>query len=141
MVVHPGNGNHNGTLVNGLVYHFNKLSDRDVSRPGIIHRLDKDTTGILVVAKNNHAHDFISEQFANRKIYKEYEAIVWGEVAKEGIVEGLIGRDKNNRILFKMVENNLREKKLKKKNLVIALLIIFIIFSIYVISMIRMGGA
>ena len=111
LVVHPGNGNHNGTLVNGLVYHFNKLSDRDVSRPGIIHRLDKDTTGILVVAKNNHAHDFISEQFANRKIYKEYEAIVWGEVAKEGIVEGLIGRDKNNRILFKMVENNGKTSK------------------------------
>tara|TARA_B100001123_G_scaffold442278_1_gene585505 strand:+ start:99 stop:1052 length:954 start_codon:yes stop_codon:yes gene_type:complete len=111
LVVHPGNGNFSGTLVNGLVYHFNNLSDKDASRPGIIHRLDKDTTGILVVAKNNHAHDFISEQFANRKIYKEYEAIAWGEVSKEGVVEGLIGRDKNNRVLFNMVENNGKTSK------------------------------
>ena len=111
MVVHPGSGNHSNTLVNALIYHFESLSDKNNARPGIIHRLDKETSGVLIVAKNNYAHDYIASQFANRTVYKEYEAVVWGRIASKGMIEGLIGRDKNNRIKFSMVDVNGKSSK------------------------------
>jgi len=102
LVVHPGAGNQSGTLLNGLLYHFSDLSLLDNSRPGIIHRLDKETSGIMIVAKTNRAHYIIAEQFAQRTIKKIYRAIVWREINQNGEIEGLITRDKKNRIKFSL---------------------------------------
>ena len=76
IVVHPGNGNKVGTLANGLLYHFQNLSDPNSLRPGIVHRLDKDTSGVIIVAKNDNSHHALSELFQTRKISKCYESIV-----------------------------------------------------------------
>tara|TARA_Y100000996_G_scaffold391677_1_gene353849 strand:+ start:1012 stop:1974 length:963 start_codon:yes stop_codon:yes gene_type:complete len=108
IVVHPGIGNHNGTLLNGILYHFKKLSNVDFNRPGIIHRLDKETSGLILIAKNDHSHYFISEQFANRKIKKVYKTIVWGNLNKNGLIEGFLIRNPNNRLAFKL--NNIKGK-------------------------------
>ena len=70
IVVHPGINNYTGTLLNGLIYHYKTLSKINENRPGVIHRLDKETSGVILIAKNDFAHYFISEQFANRKIIK-----------------------------------------------------------------------
>ena len=79
LVVHPGTGNRTGTLVNGLIDHFNSLSDLNgQTRPGIVHRLDADTSGIMVIAKTNMAHANLADQFQDRKIKKKYTAITWG---------------------------------------------------------------
>ena len=102
LVVHPGSGNKDGTMLNGLLYHFDELSLIDKNRPGIIHRLDKYTTGIIIVAKTDRAHYYLSEQFAQRKIKKVYRAIVWGKMNKEGNVEGNISRDRKKRTIFKL---------------------------------------
>ena len=80
LIVHPGNGNADGTLANGLVHYFNKLSDvNGFLRPGIVHRLDKDTSGVILIAKDNTTHRKLSSQFQNRTIKKEYFAITWGK--------------------------------------------------------------
>lgn len=102
LVVHPGNGNESSTLANGLLYHFKKLSDTDSSRPGIVHRLDKDTSGIIIVAKDNRTHQLLSDLFQNRKINKSYQAIVWGEPENRGIIKNLIKRDIRNKTAFKV---------------------------------------
>jgi 23S rRNA pseudouridine1911/1915/1917 synthase len=109
MVVHPGSGNYNGTLVNALVFHFQALSGLNDSRPGIVHRLDKDTSGVIVIAKNDKSHQHLSQQFAERKVKKTYKAIAWGSVPEKGEIEGLIGRHPANRKAFKMVNNLGRE--------------------------------
>jgi len=109
MVVHPGSGNYNGTLVNALVYHYNSLSQRYNTRPGIVHRLDKDTSGVIVIAKTDKSHQLLSQQFAERKVRKVYKAIAWGSVPEKGDIEGLIGRHSTNRKAFKMVNNLGRE--------------------------------
>ena len=109
MVVHPGSGNHDGTLVNALIYHFKSLSELNNSRPGIVHRLDKDTSGVIVIAKNDKSHQRLSKQFAERTVKKVYKAIAWGGVPGKGEVEGLIGRHPANRKAFKMVNNLGRE--------------------------------
>jgi len=109
MVVHSGIGNYNGTLVNALVYHFKLLSGLNDSRPGIVHRLDKDTSGLIVIAKNDKSHQLLSKQFAERTVKKVYKAITWGCVPEKGEIEGLIGRDPGNRKAFKMVNNLGRE--------------------------------
>jgi 23S rRNA pseudouridine1911/1915/1917 synthase len=109
MVVHPGSGNHDGTLVNALIYHFKSLSELNNSRPGIVHRLDKDTSGVIVIAKNDKSHQRLSKQFAERTVKKVYKAIAWGGVPEKGEVEGLIGRHPANRKAFKMVNNLGRE--------------------------------
>ena len=109
MVVHPGSGNHDGTLVNALIYHFKSLSELNNSRPGIVHRLDKDTSGVIVIAKNDKSHQRLSEQFAERTVKKVYKAIAWGGLPEKGEVEGLIGRHPANRKAFKMVNNLGRE--------------------------------
>ena len=81
LIVHPGKGNYSGTLAGGLQFHFDKLSDTaGQHRPGIVHRLDRDTTGVLVVAKDNQVHNRLAAQFEQRTVEKEYHAIVWGEV-------------------------------------------------------------
>lgn len=100
MVVHPAPGVYSGTLVNGLLYHCDNLSGiNGVIRPGIVHRIDKDTTGILVVAKNDDAHGFLSEQFKEHTIKREYYALVEGKFMKtEGTVDKPLGRHKRDRI-------------------------------------------
>lgn len=98
VVVHPGAGNHSGTLVNGLLYHT-KLSDvNGDERPGIVHRIDAYTTGLLMVAKNNKAHEILAEELALKKTYRKYIALVWGVITSDsGEVDAPIGRSKNDR--------------------------------------------
>ena len=105
LVMHPAPGNESGTLVNALMYYTNnQLSNLDDnSRPGIVHRLDKDTSGILVVAKNNNVHINLAEQFKEHTISRRYKAIVWGTPDNQSI-EGYIERNKKNR--KKMSLNN-----------------------------------
>ncbi len=100
MVVHPAIGHHSGTLVNALLYHVNSLSqNQDNFRPGIVHRIDKDTTGLLMVAKNDFSHASLSEQLKNRTVKREYIALVHGGFSEsEGKVDAPIGRDKNDRL-------------------------------------------
>ncbi len=100
MVVHPGYGNYTGTLVNALVYHFENLpaaKDGLPNRPGLVHRLDKNTTGVMVIAKNEHAHTHLSLQFFERTVDRRYAALVWGDPEKDGTVIGHIGRSLKNR--------------------------------------------
>jgi len=100
MVVHPGYGNYTGTLVNALVYHFENLpefKDGLPSRPGLVHRLDKNTTGVMVVAKTERALTELSLQFFERTTDRRYVALVWGDVSEDGTIEGHIGRSLKNR--------------------------------------------
>lgn len=99
MVVHPGHGNYSGTLINALIYHFNNLPLNSSERPGLVHRIDKDTSGLLVVAKTEHALNHLSKQFFDKTSEREYLALVWGNVDDdEGTVEGHIGRHPKNRL-------------------------------------------
>ena len=100
LVVHPGAGNWEHTLVNGLLFHCkDSLSGiGGVQRPGIVHRIDKDTSGLLVIAKNDKAHVYLAKQFEAHTIQREYQAFVWGRVEQEeGRIEGNIGRSPTNR--------------------------------------------
>lgn len=110
MVVHPAPGNYNGTLVNALLYHCNDLSSiNGVVRPGIVHRIDKDTTGILVVAKNDEAHNFLSDQLRNHSMKREYYALVEGRISKDnGTIDKPLGRNKKDRLKFAIVEGGRR---------------------------------
>lgn len=99
MVVHPGHGNYSGTLVNALAYHFENLPMNSSERPGLVHRIDKDTSGLLVVAKTDFAMANLTKQFAEKTSEREYIALVWGNVEEdEGTVEGNIGRHDTNRM-------------------------------------------
>ena len=98
MVVHPGAGHGGGTLVNALLHHVEDLSGIGGElRPGIVHRLDRGTSGIMVVAKNDRAHQELSRQFADREVEKEYIALVWGVVQAGRRIDEPIGRDPGNR--------------------------------------------
>lgn len=99
IVVHPAVGNPSGTLVNGLLYHAKHLSSMNGEfRPGIVHRIDADTTGLLVVAKNNKAHEFLAKQLEEKTTHRKYIALVWGIVNTDtGTIDAPIGRDKNDR--------------------------------------------
>ena len=99
MVVHPGAGVETGTLANALVYHFNALSGAAGRiRPGIVHRIDKETSGLLVVAKNDVAHERLSDQFRDRQVFKMYIALVYGRMSESsGEIEARIGRSPHNR--------------------------------------------
>jgi 23S rRNA pseudouridine1911/1915/1917 synthase len=98
MVVHPAAGHASGTLVNALLHHVDDLSGiGGEKRPGIVHRLDKGTSGLMVVAKHDKAHEELSRQFAEREVEKEYLALVWGEVMAGRRIDAPIGRDPNNR--------------------------------------------
>lgn len=99
MVVHPGHGNYSGTLINALLYHIEKLPMNSNDRPGLVHRIDKDTSGLLVVAKTELAMTHLARQFYDKTSEREYLALVWGNVeADEGSVEGNIGRNPKNRL-------------------------------------------
>lgn len=106
LIVHAGTGVRNGTLVNALMFHFQNLSQLGgKSRAGIVHRLDKNTSGLIVVAKDETTHENLSQQFQMRQVYKSYVALVHGSIRREsGKIEEKIGRDKWNRM--KMAINN-----------------------------------
>lgn len=98
MVVHPGNGNTSGTLVNALMHYTKNLSNKEAFRPGIVHRIDKDTSGLMLVAKNDKAHDILAEGFKNKTIRREYIALVCGVIEEDtGVIDAPIGRDAKDR--------------------------------------------
>lgn len=99
MVVHPGYNNYTGTLVHGLAYHFQGLPNLqgNVSRPGLVHRIDKDTSGLLVISKNELAITHLARQFFDHSITRKYIALVWGDIEKDGTVTGYIGRSLKDR--------------------------------------------
>ncbi|MGB1308880.1 MAG: RluA family pseudouridine synthase [Oceanihabitans sp.] len=99
MVVHPGHGNYSGTLINALIYRFDNLPNNSSERPGLVHRIDKDTSGLLVVAKTEEAMAHLSNQFAQKTSEREYVALVWGNMEEDqGTIEGNIGRHPKNRL-------------------------------------------
>ena len=129
MVTHPAPGNESGTLVNALLNRYTKKNLSEIngeSRPGIVHRLDKDTSGIMVVAKNNNSHIKLSEQFKNHSISRKYEAVVWGLPTNQ-VIEGFIERNKINRKKMSFNSNNKgkysKTKIVLKKNFQIASLV------------------
>src|ERR1700710_377172 len=99
MVVHPGYNNYTGTLVNALVYHFQQLPTLpgNDGRPGLVHRIDKDTSGLLLISKNEHAMAWLARQFFEHTITRKYMALVWGHLEQDGTVTGYIGRSINDR--------------------------------------------
>ena len=99
MVVHPGFGNYSGTLVNALAFHFKNLPNMgEESRPGLVHRIDKNTSGILVIAKNENSMNILAQKFAERELNRKYIALVWGDIKEdEGTITGHIGRSMKNR--------------------------------------------
>lgn len=99
LVVHPGYGNYSGTLVNGLIYHFNNLPNGSINnRPGLVHRLDKNTSGIMVVAKTDYAMTHLANQFFERTTERRYNALVWGDFEEDsGTVTGNLARSLKNR--------------------------------------------
>ena len=99
MVVHPGHGNYSGTLINALLFHFDNLPNNADERPGLVHRIDKDTSGLLVIAKTEQALTHLSKQFFDKSSERKYLALVWGSPKEdEGTVEGHIGRHPKNRL-------------------------------------------
>ncbi len=99
MVVHPGHGNYSGTLINALIYHFENLPQNSSERPGLVHRIDKDTSGLLVVAKTEQAMTHLASQFFHKTSERKYIALVWGNVEDDkGRIEGNIGRHPKNRL-------------------------------------------
>ena len=108
MVVHPGAGNKTGTLVNALLYYTNgKLSDiNGEARPGIVHRIDKDTSGLLLVSKTNRAHQILSDEFKNKKVKRKYIALVEGVINENsGKIDAPIGRKSGDRVKMAVREN------------------------------------
>ena len=100
-VVHPGHGNYSGTLLNGLIYHNENLPENRDGRPGLVHRIDKDTSGLLVVAKSDIALTKLSEQFFHKTIDRKYLAIVWGTPSPDqGTIDKYLSRDKKNRMIM-----------------------------------------
>lgn len=111
MVVHPGHGNYSGTLINALIYHFENLPNNSNNRPGLVHRIDKDTSGLLVIAKTEEAMTHLAKQFFDKTSEREYVALVWGNVeADEGTIEGHIGRHPKNRLQNTVFEGDEAEK-------------------------------
>mgnify|MGYP000962555218 CR=1 FL=1 len=109
MVVHPANGNYSGTLAQGLMFRYESITSdfpEDEERPGIVHRLDKDTSGVLIAAKNQASKEFLSAQFRNRETAKVYLAVVRGRVKNaEGIIDTYIRRDASNRKRYTAAES------------------------------------
>lgn len=104
VVVHPAIGNTSGTLVNGLMY-YTDLSE-DEFRPGIVHRIDAYTTGLLMIAKNNEAHESLSKQLKEHTVHRKYQALVWGVIKNNsGTIDAPIGRDKKNRKMMGVTED------------------------------------
>ena len=111
LVVHPGSGNYDNTLVNGLMYYTNSLSDvNGEERPGIVHRIDKDTSGLLMVAKTNEAHQILTEYFKNKEVKREYLALITGVFPHEtATIDAPIGRDPKDRKKMTVTADNSKE--------------------------------
>lgn len=107
MVVHPGYNNYTGTLVNALTFHLSQLPTMpgNTGRPGLVHRIDKDTSGLLVIAKNEWAMTCLAKQFFDHKIERKYIALVWGDITEHGTVTGYIGRDLKDRRIMTLYED------------------------------------
>ncbi|KGE12958.1 RluA family pseudouridine synthase [Sphingobacterium deserti] len=112
MVVHPGYNNYTGTLVNALTYHLNQLPTMpgNTGRPGLVHRIDKDTSGLLVIAKNEWAMTFLAKQFFEHSIQRKYVALVWGDIVEDGTVKGYIGRHLKDRRVMDMYDSEEKGK-------------------------------
>ena len=109
MVVHPAAGHYTGTLVNALLYHFN-IESKDKIRPGIVHRLDKDTSGVMLVAKNEWTHERLSDMISKKKVKRHYLAIVNGLIKHDtGTIDAPIGRDPNNRQQMTVTDINAKD--------------------------------
>ncbi|MCH5167290.1 MAG: RluA family pseudouridine synthase [Erysipelotrichales bacterium] len=108
MVVHPGSGNFSGTLVNALMYHTKDLSDINGEvRPGIVHRIDKDTSGLMIVAKNNKTHEMLADALSRHEIKRDYIALIKGEFMHDtATIDAPIGRDKNDRKKMTVTADN-----------------------------------
>ena len=112
IVVHPGHGNYSGTLLNGLLYHFNQLPKNQNERPGIVHRIDKDTSGLLVIAKTEFAMTNLAKQFFDKTTERIYNALVWGDIKEDkGTFQGAIGRHPKNRLQMSVYEDNSKGKE------------------------------
>ncbi|HWZ14173.1 MAG TPA: RluA family pseudouridine synthase [Mucilaginibacter sp.] len=107
MVVHPGYNNYTGTLVNALVYHFQQLPTLpgNEGRPGLVHRIDKDTSGLLLISKNERAMTWLAKQFFDHTITRKYIALVWGDLENDGSVSGYIGRSVNDRRVMSVYDD------------------------------------
>ncbi len=112
MVVHPGFNNYTGTLVNALVFHFNQLPQLpgNSGRPGLVHRIDKDTSGLLVVGKNEWTLTFLAKQFFEHTIDRKYQALVWGDLETDGTVTGYIGRSLKDRRVMAIYDDQTKGK-------------------------------
>jgi 23S rRNA pseudouridine1911/1915/1917 synthase len=112
MVVHPGFNNYTGTLVHALAYHFENLPNLNgnYARPGLVHRIDKDTSGLLVISKNEQAMTFLAKQFFDHSIHRKYVALVWGDIAEGGTVSGYIGRSLKDRRVMDIYETEEKGK-------------------------------
>ncbi|MBC7914639.1 MAG: RluA family pseudouridine synthase [Pyrinomonadaceae bacterium] len=112
MVVHPGYNNYNGTLVNGLVYHFQQLPQLpgNDGRPGLVHRIDKDTSGLLLISKNEFAMSYLAKQFFDHSITRKYIALVWGDLQEDGTVSGYIGRSLRDRKIMDIYDDESKGK-------------------------------
>lgn len=107
IVVHPGNGNHSGTLVNGLLNYTEELSDEENDRPGIVHRIDKDTSGLLLISKTNEAHRVLVDMFKNKSVRRKYVALVSGVIKEDkGKIDAPIGRDTADRKRMMVTDKN-----------------------------------
>src|SRR5688572_13290042 len=118
LVVHPAAGIHSGTLANALAYHFQQLPNASSVRPGIVHRLDRDTSGLLVVAKTESALEHLSDQFRDRSVYKSYIALVHGRVPSDsGRIEEPLARDRSNRTRMAVVRGGRSALSIYRVNL------------------------
>jgi len=107
MVVHPGYNNYTGTLVNALVYHFQQLPTLpgNDGRPGLVHRIDKDTSGLLLISKNERSMTYLARQFFDHSISRKYLALVWGDIEQDGTVTGYIGRSAADRRVMSIYDD------------------------------------
>jgi 23S rRNA pseudouridine1911/1915/1917 synthase len=107
LVVHPGYNNYTGTLVNGLVFHFQQLPTLpgNDGRPGLVHRIDKDTSGLLLISKNERSMTWLAKQFFDHTITRKYIALVWGDLQEDGTVTGYIGRSVNDRRVMSIYDD------------------------------------
>lgn len=118
LVVHPAPGNYSGTLVHGLLHYHDRETERNDIRPGIVHRLDKDTSGVLITAKNEEAHQFLASQFQAKTARKEYLALCRGHIAlAEGRIENRLGRSTRNRQRFTEVASGGKEARTRYRRI------------------------
>lgn len=112
MVVHPGYNNYHGTLVNALVFHFQQLPQLpgNDGRPGLVHRIDKDTSGLLLISKNEVAMTYLARQFFDHSIDRKYIALVWGDIVEDGTVTGYIGRSMKDRKVMDIYDDESKGK-------------------------------